>query len=194
MLKQENIPRGQMNRIAKILMLIILCSVFAGCALFLKNEKNTKRNELEEIRKVTDMARLQKGGSLLIIPFRAGPGVVATEELDRISLMFVKGVIEILEKNSSPFKILNASNADTADLVMKGHVVRFAELGKKRSWIPIARSLDLSFEGKIIERETGRVVFYFARRRTSPPKFGDYKSMAYDMGKEIGQFLLDQIH
>ena len=183
-----------MTRIHRIFKLLTICCVLFGCASSPHgNSLAATDNNTIDTNKVVDASRLTKGGNLLIIPLRAGAGVPATEELDKISLMFVKGAIEALQKGHSPFKILNASNAESADLIIKGHVIRLSESQGLKRWIKKEKRLDLGVDAEMIDEKTGQTVLYFLRQKTAIQKSEDYKSMAYDLGQDIGQFILNQL-
>ena len=55
---------------------------------------------------VLDKDLLVQGGDIALVPFKAGPQAEATDELDRLSLMIIKGIKESLDDLQLQFKQL----------------------------------------------------------------------------------------
>ena len=175
-----------MKYMLKGVALIILCCLF-GCAS--RPLAIHERPGREGLSKVIDVERLRKGGNLLIVPVRGGVGVVATEELDRVTLMIVKGASEYLQQNNTPFQILTASNANTADLIIKGHVTKFTKPGGFKKCVLMKQSVQLGVEGQLIDEQSDNLVLLFSRSISSKKSHGSIDDAAYELGQWIGSFI-----
>ena len=180
------------------LVVCFLCFL-CGCTFFQKNktpvvkaDKIDLEDSADSIGTVKDKARLVKGGNLLFVPFRAGSAVAATPELDQLSLSVVQGFAETLNKKSTPFYLLNAGNADTAELILKGHFTKISNSGKIKKWMGM-KSVVLGVEGKLIDRQTGEVVAHFSVQRSVKSKGQGRGEAAYGIGQEIAQFFIQEL-
>ncbi len=135
---------------------------------------------------------LSAGGNLLVVPFSAGVGVADTGELDRISLMIVKGIVSVLKDRGSPFKVLVADNADTADMMIKGHVVRMETPWGVEKWMPGKKKKIFGVKGKLIEREKGRTVLLFSHHRHTAQDDLSFEEMGLSVGEDVGRFILKE--
>lgn len=142
------------------------------------------------IGRIVDSSLLKKGGALLIAPFKAGVDAEAGEQLDKISLRIVKGVADALQENNAPFQILVADNAQEADVVLKGFIEKIGSSGTMKRWILRKREIDMRVQGRMMDVKTGRLILMFSFQRKIKGKTKDYNSLAYEMGKELGMFIL----
>ncbi len=181
------------QKITKFYFLLFLL-VSSGCLFHhAKNEQAVlPTTRSVSIGQVVDLSKIQKGGNLLIVPFRAGVGVEETTNLQKISLLIVKGISEVIEENNLPFTVLNASNAQSADLIMKGHVTRFSETGKTKKWLPTQKKVSFGIEGDIVDRETGNVILHFSHQKIAREKNEDIKSLALNVSRDVGFFIAEQ--
>lgn len=125
----------------------------------------------------------------MVIPFTAGAGIEATEELEKIALMMVKGITEAVEKNGQPFKLLNQDQTQTADFILQGHVVEIGKMKKGLgAWWGKPQPKFLGVEATIVDRKTGKVISRFVTRRESTEM--DYRILGRELGREIGQSLI----
>lgn len=142
--------------------------------------------------KVIDISRLKAGGRLVVVPFHAGPSVGATPESEKVALMFVKGVSEVLMTNNSPLRIVSAQEADSADLLIKGHITDLKQpQGVKRLLFGRYR---LAMEGKMVDLKTNRDVLYFSGCKDSIEKATDLKEIGFQIGIEVGHFILHNLN
>ena len=176
----------------KAIFTALFLSIFCGCTTAPEKPSFTKGvNQLANVGRVNNAARLYEGGNLLFVPFRAGSGVLATPELDQLAMMTVKGFIETLNKKSMPFIILNASNADAAELVVRGHITKLDESAGIKNWIG-AKSVSLAIEGEIIDQKTGERIVYFSHQKSASEKAKSKMVLAYEIGQEMAQFIIEQ--
>ncbi|MFA5088971.1 MAG: hypothetical protein WC552_08080 [Candidatus Omnitrophota bacterium] len=181
-----------MKSLNKLVVICILC-LLAGCS-WLKDKRAADRPARQVIPvsdgRVVDEKRLGEGGNLLIVPFSAGVGVVASDELEGISLMIVKGIAEVLLGSAAPLKILDAQSAHTADLILNGHIVRKAERREGRKLFLGGKNRRLGVKGEVIDRKTGKVVAYFTNEKIVGGAARDYRALGQAIGQDIGRFLL----
>ena len=179
-----------MKRIVCVLCVSFLFSL-TGCSWF-------KHKPVEQPRivarvnsgKILNDKRLKEGGNIVILPFKAGAGVEATDELDKLSLMIVKGIADTLTNQSNNFNILVSENANKADLILEGHITSLRQPSKLNRLILRKKKKDLGVKGKMIDRTTGQTLMIFSHTQESKnPKAND-QDLAYQLGTNIGFFIL----
>jgi len=176
---------------------ILFLSFFVGingCIFNLSKTPSVVREEKAAgVNKVVDVPRLKEGGKLAIIPFRAGAGVAATSDSEKASLMFVKGISEVLLANNSSVSIVAVTEADSADLLIKGHITSFKQPKGLRQRYLGGGQYAMTMEGKMVDQKTNQDVFYFSQHQNSKDKGTDVKELGYQIGKKIGEFILSYI-
>lgn len=188
--KISTVKKSQTVGVLRVLIVSFAACVLCGCTLaakervLVKGAKSSARTD-----KIIDKDALQKGGKLLIVPFKPGAGVAADEETNRIALMFVKGMTEAVETGSSSLKIVASGEAADADFIIKGYITKTAEIKGMKRWLPGSGKIQLGIEGKIVDVRTDLIVYHFSRNQIAQKKEKDFKAMAYDLGKEVGQFV-----
>lgn len=157
-------------------------------------KQTLKSGHFEGKRRIVDAQRLQQGQNLAIIPFKAGVGVEANEELDRVALMIVKGISDVFTDNRGGkddyFNILTAENSQKADLIIRGHITAIRRLSRVSRWALMKKEKSLDVDGKMTDARTGETVLIFADRAKTKKKTEDYKQLGYRIGKKIGRFIL----
>ncbi len=182
----------QLSAMIKVLRILLFVFVFSGCVFSSHGDKAAvKKNYNEGAVKIIDALRLKEGGNLLFVPFRAGVGVSASEELDRVSLMLVKGFVETLQRGNFPFRILSAENAGDAELVIKGYITEL-NVSKKFSALSGGnKKLTLGIDGKMVDEKTDRALIHFSKKETTIQKSGNLMAMAYALGQEMATPVLE---
>lgn len=181
--------------------LIFFVCLISGCAWIGKNSvvsQNSRNDtifssEYVQTGKVLDTKRLTDGGNLLIIPFNAGTGVAATDELDTIALMIVKGMTLVLKEEGSSLKVLVADNADTFDMMIKGQVVTMETPKRFKKWVFRKKMRRLGVEGRLVGRDKGRVILKFSHQREMPHDDQSLEQMGMAIGEDIGRFILSSM-
>lgn len=188
-----------MRCLIKMCVVFVLCGL-AGCAWF-KGAGSAKTAQEQSagmhrgisfIRdgKVLDAQRVRAGGKLLIVPFTAGVGVEADVLLDKIALMIVKGMAEVLKDEASRFEVLVSENAQEADFVIRGHVTEMNKASRIRRWIPGNREISLGIEGQMTDAGNRETLLVFTHGIKARSDQEDYQQLGYRIGKDIGRFLL----
>lgn len=138
----------------------------------------------------------EKGASLIVVPFTAGVGVEANKDLDRLSLMIVKGMIDTLNKDGVHFKIFPAEEADQADFIIQGHITHRINPRALRGWMFRPQEAVLSMEAKMTERKSGDLILIYSRQRQARSKDVIVRegemTLAEHLGQDIAQYILEQ--
>ena len=174
--------------------LILLFSI--GCALLPAQKNPLENKEPYTLHSANIMrpALLKEGRSIVVVPFSAGPNVEATQDLERVSLMIVKGTVGALNDNSH-LKVFSSADADKPDLVIQGHIThREIDAKGARKWLLFhSKENVLALEARVTERTTGNLVVIFSQQRKADIHQKDELTLAREMGKEIAEFLLKQL-
>lgn len=201
--------------------IFILCSSLlilgwgcaAGSAKHSLKKESLEQSESDYSAVVLRPSFLKKeGASLIVMPFTAGVGVEANKELERLSLMIVKGAIDTLNKEGTRFKILFAQEADQADFIIQGHITHRINPEARRGWMFRPQEAVLSVESKMTERKSGNLVLIYSRERKAQflapsrvPRNGrraqskdvivkeDEMMLAEHLGRDIAEYVLEQV-
>ena|SRR3989338_9832535 len=165
-----------------------------GCSIFPSKNKEVRLDEANSKAKVVDGARLKSGGGLVVIPFRAGSGIGQTEELERVSLMFVKGFVEVISERNGPLRTISPQEASRADFILKGHVTKLKQTKGMKKWLSKAKDFEMMMEGEMVDQKTGQTVFVFSDKRKVTQENQDFKALAYTIGQDLARLVLDSIN
>ncbi len=180
----------------KKLWIILFCCLLSGpgCAtqpaarprnqVILKNRNN----------QVVDAQALKEGGKLAVIPFLPGEGVVASRKTESFSLMAVKGIVETLREEGSPFEVVMSEKAEEAQIFIKGFIIRMEKPGGLKRWLPGKKVFRAAVSGKMYRLETREVLLYFYEDIAQPVSGdNDMQELGYRLGRKIGQYIVAQI-
>ena len=176
-------------RLSSVVLVVFM--VTGGCSFFRHSAPVVKEevvSEVEEV-KVLDHERFKKGGNLVVIPFNAGTSVEANDALDKVTLSLIKGLADKLQAAGSLFKILLAENIADADLAMKGYVTKLEDPGKIQRLMG-KKMVSVVVEGKIVDQDTGKLVFVFKAGQDDLLAKDVYKKIGYAIGEKIAQEML----
>ena len=146
-----------------------------------------------ETGKILDGAALRKGARVLIVPFKAGAGVPANENSDRIALMIVKGIADAFTESGSTLQVLGAENAHEADFVMTGHITEIAMPSKFDRWLFKTPRNAVGVEGRLTGAASKEIVLVFTDRIQEHSRKKNHDQLGYDVGKDIGRFILSAL-
>jgi len=180
-----------MRKFQKFYILIILAYFLCGCTSSSQKE-NILRPQNTAVNAVIDLERLKQGGNLLIAPFRAGVNVVSTAELDKVALSIIQGLADTLQNSPVSFKILTEKNVDEAQLLLKGHVTKMEESRGIKKWMGGKKYLTI--QGSMIDQKTQSLIANFNFSVVSGELKADYKKLGYQIGEQIGQFILSHLN
>lgn len=171
--------------------IIIFSVAAAGCSAHRPVSALHSRDTTLTEARVFQKDKLIKGGNLLIVPFSAGEGVEASDELDHVSLMIVKGIADTLGDQGRSFKILTEENAQSADFVIKGRIVRMqAKETFHEPWRKNKSVYSLGIEGSVMSVDPEEILAKFAQDDTNKSRSNSYASLGYELGVKIGRFLV----
>ena len=145
-------------------------------------------NTFVKTGKVIDAARLKNGGKLLVVPFPAGVNVAADERSDTIALMIVKGIADELKETR--FQVLDDASARQADLVITGHVTAVGGPARWDKWLLKKSENTVTIEGRMVDAASSATVLIFTHSIQAPARRQDQPQLGYDIGKDIGRFIV----
>ena len=176
-----------------IISLGILIVIANGCSL-LHHPSAKKFSQSPSIpsieAKIIQESPLLRGGKLLIVPFNPGEQVVASREFEKVSLMMVKGIAQVIQQSPSGFTVLMADNANQADVVLKGHVDTMENRSSWKKWMTKTQTKVMTAEGKLVDRVTGQELLSFRHVKNAPASGTTWDDVALALGEDIGNFIL----
>ncbi len=181
--------------IKKLLFLLIFVAIctfnLSGCAFFLKNKPKEIADSLTDTINGTIIHDkiLSQGGKLLVLPFRAGPGVEANEELDKIALMMIRGLLDVFKAHNdqAKLKIIFSENKADADFILDGFITKISKPSKWKRWIFRSKTKSLGFKGKIMQTGSITPILFFSD--TIQTKDKTAVDLGLLAGKRIGDFI-----
>jgi hypothetical protein len=144
--------------------------------------------------RIIDKQRLRRVQNIVVIPFSAGPGVEASEKLDKAALMIIRGISDSFDKDERRrerhFSVLTAGDSQESDLIIKGHITAMKAPSKIKRWVLLKGEKRLGVEGKMIAPDTGEAIIIFTDHAETSAKEEDYRLLGYRIGRNIGRFIL----
>ena len=145
-----------------------------------------------ETDKIVDAERLKKGGKLLVVPFPSGANVMADQRSDKIALMIVKGIADELKE--SRFKVLDNTNAQEAELIITGHLTGVEKSFKWNHWLLKTPQNTVSIEGRMVDATSNATVAVFMHTTKASAREKDPAQLGYDIGRDIGRYIMSSEH
>lgn len=181
-------------RLYRVYLLILVAVTSFSCSHHAVDKKTVAVDSvpLQEAR-VIQPEKLASGGHLLVVPFTAGVGVAANEDLDRISLQIIRGIADTLEVQGSPFKLLVDADSQEADLVIKGRVTLLDQHKKIKALPGKVRIKSIRVEGSVLGVEDEALLAKFYETSKSNNQNDSFEAMGYRIGVAIGKFLLTSV-
>lgn len=181
-------------RILRQILLIVLITSFFGCfSSTPKNEKPTNFTLGIPTGKIIDRATFAKGGSVAILPFKAGEQATANPQLDRIALMIAKGVIDYLNEQRTPYRVLTTQDQGNPDMIIDGYIQDFKRPGTISRWVFRDKGTRLSVSGQMTLAKTKERVMVFQTAKTMVDPKKDGLDVAYQTGQDLGRFIVDAL-
>lgn len=140
--------------------------------------------------------KLTGGGKVLLVPFRAGEQVIASQELDKIAFRMIQGIAIPLRDNRPYFEIvINSEEGSDPDFMIDGYFTRKRESADILSrWFFLRKKRILSVEGKVMDARTGEVIATFEDKVVSDSAEKDFLQLGFDVGRNIGEFINESIN
>ncbi|MCA9403018.1 MAG: hypothetical protein KC897_04495 [Candidatus Omnitrophica bacterium] len=140
--------------------------------------------------------RLAKGGRVMLVPFRAGEHVIASQELDKIAFRMMQGIAIPLRDNRPYFEIvINSEEGADPDFLIDGYFTRKRESADILSrWFFLRKKRILSVEGKLMDARTREVLATFEDGLVTQDADQDFLQLGFDIGRNIGEFINENIN
>lgn len=173
--------------------LVISILIFLqGCLFFPSPVKIDKsKNSFNLANRIIDPQRLKQGGGLIILPFKAGSNVEASDKLDAVSLEIVKGVSEYFSSNdtSHQFRILAQEQSQQAAFIIKGYITSFLEPQKGRLGLFRNNRKKIAIESWLIDAKTQKKIVYFREQKESKEFYDDLSTLGHSLGQQMAKFI-----
>ena len=182
----------------KHLLILILIISASGCSLIKGKSKTPEptavvtapQKQFLQTSQILNADRLKKGGRILVIPFAPGSNASANEESERAALMIVQGIAGYLNGNFTPFSVLDAANADSADFILQGRILAMNETGRLKKMTLRKNRKSIMVEGKMVDAKSGEIVLHFTDSEEGRDKKQTFSELGAVIGQDIGNFLV----
>lgn len=128
---------------------------------------------------VISASAFEKGGTLALGSFKAGPGAEADDETDQLSRTMIKGIKDTLPEDHTRF-VLQTNDPKASDFFLDGYIEDYGRKG---------HLAHLSVDGEIWLRETGEKILSFQTSVVIDFKTRDPGSAAYQIGAAIAKYI-----
>lgn len=170
---------------------LILIFCLSGCSWFSSTPtvQAPRKSIAINSGRIVNPDRLNEGGKLLLVPFRAGAGVEANDDLDKTALMLVRGVLDVIGEDHPTFELVYSMD-DDPDFVLDGHIIEKVSPSKVKRWTLIGNKKRLKVKGKIVARDSGQTIVFFSDGQVAKTKKDDHSLLAIKIGQNIGRYVL----
>jgi hypothetical protein len=167
--------------------------ISCGCSSTPRKFSSVAHSPVNATGNIIKESEFKKGGTLVILPFKAGENAMASQQLDRVALMIVKGMIDYLAQEKTPFTVLTTQDQGKPDLVIDGYINDFTEPGTMKRWIMHNKKAVLTVDGfmEIAGTKERLLVFQHTRSMADPKKDG--LDLAYKTGQDLGRYIVDAL-
>jgi len=176
------------------LLCILLIPFLAGCFSSASKERHlTVYLTGSPTGKIVNNDIFIKDGTLAILPFKAGEGVSSNPQLDRMAFMIAKGMMDYLNEEKSPFKILTTQDQGNPQMIIEGYIEDLKRPSKLSRLFLRRNKVLLSVSGQMaLVGSKGRVLIFQETKSMPDPK-KDGLDVAYQTGQDLGRFILDAL-
>jgi hypothetical protein len=112
------------------------------------------------------------------MPLSAGADAEATQELDRLALVMVKGFAEAASRGAI-FELVSGDDAVHADILIKGHVEEYKVRGHFK------KTVTLKVRADVRDARNDDVIALVYAQRVCPKKQRDLELAFYEMGYSL---------
>lgn len=176
-------------------LLIIIVLFFSGC--FWSTPKNVLTPKAAfgiPTGQIINREAFLKGGTLVVLPFKAGEDAMANPQLDRVALMLAKGVIDYLDEQRTPYQVLTTQDQGRPQMIIDGYIHDFNRPGRISRWIFRNKQTRLRISGQMVLSDgKERVMVFQADKSLADPK-RDGLDVAYQTGQDLGRFIVDALN
>lgn len=171
-------------------MVVLSAFHLSGCSWFSHRPAQNGKSIPVYSGRILNAPKDLQAAKVLIVPFRAGEGVESTEELDKVTLMIVKGIAEAFETGGLSIEILSDKNQDEAQFIVQGHVTSYQTPSRMKRVLSLKKVISLAVKGKMLKVGSNQPVLVFEEKQQAKDKKTDGKYLGYVAGQNIGRFIL----
>lgn len=177
------------------LIVILIFSLFSGCFWSPpKNEIEPKSVLGIPTGQIINREAFLKGGTLVVLPFKAGEDATANPQLDRVALMLAKGVIDYLDEQRTPYQVLTTQDQGRPQVIIDGYIHDFNRPSRISRWVFRNKHTRLRVSGQMtLSGGKERVMVFQVDKSMADPK-GDGLDVAYQTGQDLGRFIVDALN
>lgn len=173
---------------------ILIVPFLAGCfSVVAKERPLTVSLTGTPTGKIVNKNIFIKDGTLAVLPFKAGEDAASDPQLDRMALMIAKGMIDYLNEQKAPFKVLTTQDQGNPQMVVEGYIEDLKRPGKFSRWVLRRNKTTLSVRGQMALVGNKDRVLIFQETKSMPDPKKDGLDIAYQTGQDLGRFILDAL-
>ncbi|MBF0479068.1 MAG: hypothetical protein HQL26_06260 [Candidatus Omnitrophica bacterium] len=181
--------------------ILLFCFFVTGCSVFSFAKKKPSTTTVTFIPSYLQDAHLinsellRKGGNLLISSFLPGTEVAAGPEADNVSVMVVRGFMDVYESQTKEFQkskidLIFSDKEQKPDFILDGSILAMDVPSFFQKWFLFKHKMTLTIEGQLKEKESGRIVFVFKDTQVARLKGGDWTEMGRKLGQNLAKWIL----
>lgn len=186
-----------MKEISKYFLILLVCFCGFSCAWFEGKTASPKApSDFIRYGNIIDKEILNQGGSIMILPFSAGKDIESNEELDKVALWLVRGIVDEFEgqkQKAKKFTLKFVEQDQKADFIIEGKITKKTSSSFFRRRLFNDHTRTLSASGKMIDQRSGKPVVVFDMDRTINDKTKNHKDLGRIIGQDLVSFILSDI-
>ena len=173
---------------------ILIIPFLAGCFFSAAKERPSTVSLTESpTGKIVNRSIFIKDGTLAVLPFKAGEDATSDPQLDRMALTIAKGMIDYLNEQKVPFKVLTTQDQGNPQMVVEGYIEDLKRPGKLSRWVLRRNKTILSVRGQMSLVGSKDRVLMFQEKKSMPDPKKDGLDIAYQTGQDLGRFIVDAL-
>lgn len=174
---------------------ILVIPFLAGCFFSVgKEQPLTVSSTGSPTGRIVNKNIFIKDGTLAILPFKAGEDANADPQLDRMALMIAKGMIDYLNDEKVPFKVLTTQDQGDPQMIIEGYIKDFKRPGRLSRWFFRKNKTVLRVSGQMVLVGSKERVLLFQETKSIPGSKKDGLDISYQTGQDLGRFILDALN
>lgn len=177
-----------MLKFGRLIGVMFLIAGVSGCSVI---SRSARCDGSRVSGQIIDSAVLERDARIAIVPFSAGVEARASEELDRASLLVLRGIQDGLEAAGSPLYVVSqetAADLDPPDLQIIGRIECYETRDRWLRYIGGQRKRRIELRGRVLTRQ-GNLVAEFIYERQRPYAQMSEVEFLLEAGRAVGMFL-----
>ncbi len=146
----------------------------------------SQEKALDIVLTTLDASSLASGGKIAFTPFKAGPQAIDDEQLDHVSLVIIKGMVDRINQGKTSLSI--AAGDELSNLIVQGYIEDFSQNGKFDRWVLRRDKGCLAISGEIWLPSSGAKAATFS----GYARLNHYKDVS-QAAEALGQALGDEL-